>query len=65
MHVITATFLDGSMGLTITKEVNGSAVVTNIIPNGQADLANIKVSDIIVGVGSNTSTEYDEIMKFR
>ena len=61
--VITATFLDGPMGLTITKEVNGSAVVTKIIPNGQAEKANIKVSDIIVGVGSNTSTEYDEIMK--
>ncbi len=61
--LITATFLDGSMGFTITKEVNGSAVVSKVVPSGQADRANIQVCDIIIGIGEKKSMEYDEIMR--
>jgi hypothetical protein len=63
MHVITATFLDGSMGITITKEINGTAKVSKIAPNGQAESAGIMISDVIIGIGVKSVTEYDEIMR--
>jgi C-terminal processing protease CtpA/Prc len=58
----TATFAEGPMGMTITKDFKGSAVISKLVPGGQGNIAGILVGDCIVGVAGKILSDYDEIM---
>ncbi len=58
----TATFAEGPMGMTITKDFKGAAVISKLVPGGQGNIAGILVGDCIVGVAGKILSDYDEIM---
>lgn len=58
----TAKFGEGSMGMTLTKDFRESAVVSKLIPGGQAQQNNVKVGDFVIRIAGKTMSNYDEIM---
>jgi hypothetical protein len=55
-------FAEPPLGLTLTKNFSGSAEVTKLVPNGQAQQFGIAIGDVLVGVGSQWVRGYDDAM---
>ena len=53
----------GSLGLTFTKRQDGRAQVTKLVPGGDAELENVMVGSVVVGVGDRLISTFNELME--
>jgi len=58
-HIV---FGPGSMGMTITKDYKGGAVVSKLVPQGAAQEKGVKLGDAVIGVAGKALQDFDEIM---
>jgi hypothetical protein len=56
------TFGEGPMGLTLTQDFKGGAIVSRLVPGGTAERHSVHTGDHVVGVVGKSITEYDEVM---
>ena len=56
------TFLDGPMGMSISKDHSGRAYISRLVPNGPAESKGLCIGDIIEVVAGKPMTDYDQIM---
>ncbi|KAJ0407949.1 hypothetical protein ATCC90586_006321 [Pythium insidiosum] len=52
----------GPLGFTLTKTSDGSAEVSRITPNSEAERSRVVLSSLVVGVNDLKTTKYDEIV---
>eukprot|EP00598_Pedospumella_elongata_P003571 CAMPEP_0184983596 /NCGR_PEP_ID=MMETSP1098-20130426/12731_1 /TAXON_ID=89044 /ORGANISM="Spumella elongata, Strain CCAP 955/1" /LENGTH=908 /DNA_ID=CAMNT_0027507431 /DNA_START=215 /DNA_END=2941 /DNA_ORIENTATION=- len=55
-------FGDGPMGMTISKDFGGRALVSRLVSGGPAEKNGVTVGDHITGVAKKRLDDYDEIM---
>ncbi len=58
-----ATFTGTPMGLTLTKNHLGGALVTKIVSGGQAETLRVGIGDLVVGLNNDWVSGYDSLME--
>ena len=56
------TFTDGPMGMSISRDHSGRAVVSRLVTHGPAEMKGVQVGDVVEGVGGKSMENYDQIM---
>lgn len=56
-------FAHSPLGLTLTRSSAGMAIVTRVVPTGQAQELGVREGDVVVGVGSGWTGDYAEVMQ--
>jgi hypothetical protein len=59
---LDVTFIDGPMGMSISKDHNGRAFVSRLVSNGAAETKGVQVGDVIEVVAGKRMGGYDQIM---
>lgn len=57
-----AIFDTGPMGITLTKDYKGRAMVSKIVPGGAGALKGVQINDNVIGIMGKAISEYDEVM---
>lgn len=62
VYFYNVSFADGPMGMTISKDFGGRALVSKLITGGAAECCGVRVGDHISGIAKKRVDDYDEIM---
>lgn len=62
-NIYSVKFDLGPLGITMTKDYNGEAVISKVSAGSPAEKAGIMMGDYVKGVANIFSDKYDEIMK--
>jgi hypothetical protein len=62
VQVYSVSFNEGPMGMTISKDFGGRALVSRLVPCGPAETSGVAVGDHISGIARKRLDSYDEIM---
>lgn len=60
---LDVTFMEGPMGMSISKDHNGRACVSRLVSNGGAETKGVRVGDVVEMVGGKRMGGYDQIMR--
>ena len=60
---ITVQFIDGSLGLTLTKSYDGHAIVTRLVSEGQSTNNGVCLNDKIIRVAGMFMDDYEDILE--
>ena len=62
IELFNVSFPEGPMGMTISKDFGGRALVSKVVPGGVAEASGVFIGDHIAGIARKRMDNYDEIM---
>lgn len=62
IYFYNVSFADGPMGMTISKDFGGRALVSKLVTGGAAECCGVRIGDHISGIAKKRVDDYDEIM---